>query len=404
MAGPGAANRILMEVEVTNAIANARLQQTQKQIQALADEARAFQNKMLGVGLSFLFTGMAIKRMADEAMRSLFTTMQLASGETSEFNVLTNQLRANWEFFKFTLMDALMQSGLFAGFIGFLISVVTWFNELSPTMKVALVTGIILLIVLGGAMMIAGQTMLFLIGLSQLFGVQAALSFAKVIGIVLVLAAVIFMLWALWNTDGNKAVKTLTTIGLVLIGIGLIVMMLGGVFVGGLMLAIGLTILAAIAFKEELGMGFAYLMKGAVELGRVIVQTLISPLTALVLLYNSIAPLLGRKKVEVPFDTVNKIADDIDAKINARIDELQEQKANRGSIMDRLGFGEFQNKQDELKNQLTGNSNSNSAPVIQQNNYIDVVNQGNEKTKVGITETMELANEELKRYGGSTLS
>lgn len=154
---------------------------------------RKLQKGLLGSGLSFLFTGMAIKRVFDGILKSIFNTYQLATDSTSEFDILTNRLIANWEFFKFTLVDALMQTGLFQSFIGFLIDVIKWFSDLSPKMKEWLVIFAVVGSAIGGVLMVVGQLGLGLLGLTAAAEAGLLVPFAIALGIVSDVLATIYL-------------------------------------------------------------------------------------------------------------------------------------------------------------------------------------------------------------------
>lgn len=226
------ANILQIIVEVVDKAVTKKLSNIQKQVDVMSKSAskglKAIQNAFLGLGLALLFTGMSIKRLADNALRSIFNTYQIIMGETSEFAILTNQLRANWEFFKFTLMDALMQTGLFQMFVGFLINILQWFSELSPTTRAWLVLFIVGLAILGGLMMFFGQLLLFTLGLIALIGVVGMPVFIAImlaiLGIIIVIGAVV-LLFILWNSKLSLVAKIILTVVLVaLIILGLVLM------------------------------------------------------------------------------------------------------------------------------------------------------------------------------------
>ena len=79
---------------------------------AVGSIGKALQGMLLGVGLSFLFTGMAIKRFFEGILRGLTSTFLTVMGETSAQAQQVNKLKAAWEFLKFKIMSALVASGL----------------------------------------------------------------------------------------------------------------------------------------------------------------------------------------------------------------------------------------------------------------------------------------------------
>ncbi len=124
---------------------------------------KGLQNAMLGVGLSMLFTGMAIKRFTDTALMAIFNTYSMALGEQSEFAQKTNELRAAWEFFKFSLMDALVATGVFDYLLQKVLVLLNWFRGLNDEQKAFWGKLLIFGSIAGGLMMILGQTVLALL-------------------------------------------------------------------------------------------------------------------------------------------------------------------------------------------------------------------------------------------------
>lgn len=129
---------------------SASLEKQQKQL-------RGLQREILAFSLSIMFVGFALRRFTDNVFRGLFNTMKMVSHETSEFNVLTNQLSANWEFLKWSIMDALMQTGVYEKFVNFLIGMMQRFNDLDDSTKVWLVRLTAIAAVVGTLMIIWGQ-------------------------------------------------------------------------------------------------------------------------------------------------------------------------------------------------------------------------------------------------------
>ena len=143
---------------------------------------RGLQRAALSASLSILFTGFAIRRFTDKAFRGMFQTMQQAVGDTHRFSVATNQLRANWEFLKFTLMDALMQSGLFDWVVGKLISLIRWVANLDDKWHKFIVIGLATAAALGTAFIILGQAGLFIVG--NILHIVSAVKWLWKIGVV----------------------------------------------------------------------------------------------------------------------------------------------------------------------------------------------------------------------------
>lgn len=245
-------NKVLNDISAEQVIREdimAPLKQSSSFAGKLQQNFKKVQNTLLGLGLSMLFTGMALKRVVDSALRAIFTTAQLAYGEVSEFNVLTNQLRANWEFFKFTLVEALMQSGLFQMFIGFLISIINWFSSLNPTTKRFIVIMLVGLSLVTGLMMVLGQAALALLAPLALVGTGGALAMSMILWVAGTLLAAFVLLSLIWSSNMSTANKWATTV-LTIFGAALVI----GATLGG---ALGVVIVLIGALVA----GLVYLWK-----------------------------------------------------------------------------------------------------------------------------------------------
>ena len=160
--------QILIDVKVSGQQAVASLKKIDKNTKNVAKSVRALRGNMLGFGLSFLFTGMAINRFASGALKALINTSKIAGAETSRFNVLTQQLAGSWEFMKFTFTDALGQSELFATLIGWIIKLTDRFAEMSEGKKAFIGISLAGTAVVVTLMQIIGQTALAVLGFKAL--------------------------------------------------------------------------------------------------------------------------------------------------------------------------------------------------------------------------------------------
>lgn len=219
-------------------------------------QQKRMEKAFLAVGLSILFTGMAIKRVADQGLKSIINTASLAFGEMSRFSVLTNELSAKWEFFKFSIMSALMETGAFETFIGFANKILDRFNDLGPTAKANIGLTLVGLSILGGVMMIVGQSALALLAVLEMWGVKGVASINKVGG------AILFAGLAWYQFQGAMD-ENATAFDRIVDGMTGSMFGLAGIFAwkGMWKRAFGVGLLAAaldigLEFKEELGMAF----------------------------------------------------------------------------------------------------------------------------------------------------
>ena len=190
--------------EAKNSITN--LADAQKKSE---DNAKELRTAMLGMGLSFLFTGMAIKKWADTLLKDVFGTFSKIMGEGTKFNEQTNRLRATFDFLKFSIVDALSNSEMFATLVDFVVGLVNGISEFiskHPEVGKFIIIFLVLASVIGGLMMLFGQTVLFMLGAMFGFG----LVFSKITGAIAVRWAVMtgfmskvwkgFLVWARANT------------------------------------------------------------------------------------------------------------------------------------------------------------------------------------------------------------
>ena len=107
--------------------------------------------------LSVMFEGMALQRATGKRLRSFGTTFQKANEDTEGLGKATWHLQAAWEFLKYSMIDALLQSDLFKLLVQYALQLIMWFNKLPQSVKVFIMIGIAVLFVLGGLMMVIGQ-------------------------------------------------------------------------------------------------------------------------------------------------------------------------------------------------------------------------------------------------------
>ena len=395
--------------------------QAESTVKKTSSVMRELRNAFLGMGLTLLFTGMAIKRYADQAMRAIINTYAKVMGDTSEFAVLTNQLSANWIYFKFTLMDALMQSGLFQMFIGFLINLIQGFSELPQAAKVGIVLILGGLILMGGLMMVIGQAILPLATNWAVVGANvkavgtlistvstAFLGFLPTIALVAVLIGVVIALFLLFTTPGDKVRKVITAIGLVLIAVGAILAFVGVTF-GWWLLLIGALVIGVAYFKEELlqfGIMiltlFVHIIKIALWPFLTTIQLIIDAVYVLINAWRRWQAMKSGtafKALEAPQikGAVDNFSDAMYGKLAEWNDSLETAKQNRGGFWERLGFGSAE----EAATLTSNNPAGETAPTIDNSVHIESVTVENPQN---FNTLLEEAREYNRQYGGSTFN
>lgn len=110
-------------------------------------ESKRFKGELM----SMMFFGMALQRVFGGFLTSAFQTYSKITEGTKEANNAMTRLQASWEFFKFSMINVLMNSAIFVGFIDFIIKIIDWVSSLSDGWKAIFVT---LIIILAGAGML----------------------------------------------------------------------------------------------------------------------------------------------------------------------------------------------------------------------------------------------------------
>lgn len=228
---------VLPQLDVLNNklnVLNTRLNQTKKSSQSAGAG-------LMGFGLSVLFGGMAVKMLATNILTSLVTAFVTARDEG---DFLVNRLlamQASLEFLKFAIFDAFAQSDLFMQMTEAIINMVngiSMFVSQNPRLAQFIVFMLLALVVIGAFGMVLGQAALIAIGLQ--------ISLFAVVAIVLILAIVAGILFAIWTGDGTLAEKIFWTIVVVVLALVIAVAILN-VSLLPIFLIIGLIAIAVAA-------------------------------------------------------------------------------------------------------------------------------------------------------------
>lgn len=161
--------------------ATAVLKRVEKTVVGLGKRLEFFDRRFMGLGFSLLFMGMAMNRAITGFISSTIDAYKQATDNQSVFNVKTNELAAAWGFFKFSLIDALNQSGLFVVLIDWLIVLLNWLSQLSPATRRFIVFGLAISAATTFVAMLSGQFLLLLVSLNMIKGLGIAGTFAFII-------------------------------------------------------------------------------------------------------------------------------------------------------------------------------------------------------------------------------
>jgi len=175
------------------------LKKAQEAVKKTGDAASKASGKWFGLGLSFLFVGMALKRVADTGIKALIKSFI----DVTELQTLAGRkllgLSASWEFLKFSIIDALMSSELFIPMIDFIVRLTNMISSFVATNPALAQTGIILLaiaFIVGFLGIVFGQLILAGISLVMLFGIGLGGAIFLIIGAIffVILAVAAFVL------------------------------------------------------------------------------------------------------------------------------------------------------------------------------------------------------------------
>ena len=374
---------------------------------------REFRGTMLGLGFGLLFTGMAIQRFTDKALRGIIDVYAKVMGDTSEFAIITNTLSANWTFFKFTLMDALMQSGLFNVFMGFLLAITQWLAGLPEWVKVGLMVMVAAIVLASTASMILGQFVLLLAVNWKAVGanIKAVSKYMKALPwgpllIVGIIVGLIIALFKLWTIAGDKVRKVITSLGLVTGTLGTIMIIVGASF-GWWILLIALAVLAIAFFKEEImqfGIAvltiFNQMIKWSLWPFLATIQLIIDGVYLMInawLRWKATQNNTKFKKLIAPqvkgdvlgvFDGMQEALADWDA-------QLKQPKVDRGGFWERLGFGSSEDAHAKLS---TSPSQAGAVTNVDNSVSVETVEvKGGESSEDLVAQLRELQ----RQVGGS---
>jgi hypothetical protein len=234
----------------------ARMAAFQKRIKATGINLQKLEAFALGAGLALLFTGMAIKNAAQQALNATFKTFSEVTEGTMLYNESIGRLSAAFEFLKFSIADAFLTSSLGQGLLEIVINIFDFISGLNPNLRLFIALSLVALVILGGIAMFFGQALLASLGI---------IAVLKLIG-------------------GAVLMKMLIMFGGVLVVIFLIV----GAIIGFD------TILQHIPVEFKLGF-----LKALRTIFNVIEALLISPLLMIVGIINAIRQAAGMSTVDI---------------------------------------------------------------------------------------------------------
>ena len=227
--------------------------------------------------LSLMFGFMAMQKALKGFWDNLMKTYEKATGAQGDFYKATNKLRAAWEFFKYSLIDALAQSDLFRTLVDWIFSMVNGINAFlarHPNLKEWLPMAVLFGVIVTTIGLMAAQAALFyfgLVGLAAQAGVTTTimlLGFLKIFGVLLLIIVAIYgiseILGGIASKDLPRIGKGVLIAGSAIIGI---LKILGLVSLGfaGIAIIVIIVVAEIIAHWESLKLYFSAFWKGLVS-------------------------------------------------------------------------------------------------------------------------------------------
>lgn len=330
-------DRLLLQIDVMHRQATQGLTEVDdmlktidKDIKKASKSAEQFDMKMLGLGLTLLFSGMALKRFGQQAINTLSTTfMQFADAQNAAVKEIMS-LQAAMIYLKFTIFETFAQSDLFVGFINFIVNAAVWLGELvqtNPAVAELLFLFFGLSVVLGSVSMFFGQIALLAFGLGVPFFV--------LLGIIVIVVIAISALFFIWQEKTHPVIKLLGTLVILLSSIALIALLFGftltlfgAIFFGVIIVVITAIILLS---KRVGGIGNAFLAVGIFILrilatvADAIVELLVAPINHVIWVLNlaiKAANALGANLSEIPEIGEGTFGAGLGAKVDGMRDRL----------------------------------------------------------------------------------
>jgi len=179
---------LMLNIIATTNQAMKPINDVNKALEDMTKKTTIQRGAVVGLGMAFLFGGMAMNRFFGTALRGIWNTYKEIIDVNDQFFQATQRLNAAWTFFKFSLIDALSQSPLMMNLLEMLIQFINWLGQLGPDTKIAFVEFLI-----GGwaatkMLSLLGQAILFIGALMFFFGAVTVLTWLGwIIGLTLVL-------------------------------------------------------------------------------------------------------------------------------------------------------------------------------------------------------------------------
>lgn len=362
-----------------------------EQSKAIEDNA-FFGKRFKGELLSIMFLGMAITRTFGGFLTAAFQTFNKVTEGTSAANSQVGRLRAAWEFFKYSLINALLNNPMFQSFLEWIISLVDWFNSLSDTTKVFLGVGIGVAIAFGTLLTVVGLVGLGLIGLVQTWQLFMGTSvlingeLVKIPGTLTKITATLKAMFA-WLAGPGKIVSIIAGWVFAVIAFLTVANLLHNKF--------GSWVGAIKSWVSAIALAIVGIVQLVVQGVKTMIDYLMTLIARLLDTLGSVARGLGLKKIANMADSAAKSIGRI---VSYQIDFL----GPTSELLDKIGFNPQEVRPLSVIPQTQDGATQGN--IITQYNNIEISDAGELSTKEASDKILAEMNERLIRSGNGAFT
>lgn len=149
-------NHMLQSMEKNKKVAKRWTKDLTMGLKNARKEAKTFKFQWLGI----MFAGMALQRFTMKAVKGLFEVFNKANEGANELNQKTNKVTGAFEYFKYSIAQALAESPAFQGLVNWLTNIIDKLSSMPQWIKSSLGLMLLILVPIAGALMVIGQVML----------------------------------------------------------------------------------------------------------------------------------------------------------------------------------------------------------------------------------------------------
>jgi len=286
---------------------------------------RNFRQTMLGVGLSFLFTGMAMARTFESISKSSLSTFNKLVSDTDMANNATNRLAGGLEAIKYTIGEALNTA--FTTMEPFLQNIIQYIINITNKHPELMAHGIIWGWIGSKIMEVVGNIMLFLIGITYIFPKLVLLGAGfKTLGVSIATASASFSSFIATNAAAIGAAAGLLAIFVAIFGLltgNKVITEWVGNIVGGIAFIVGYIIFIVKGIIVTIAQGMAMAGKAVWYIIKLVGQNMVNfaieGLNKIIGFANKIASFLGLGEIATSIEKVNWTKNGMDIGSNLNI-------------------------------------------------------------------------------------